>query len=213
MRRRRGNYSCTVATKPVALLYMYRSCLRVWILQANAEGGSIKNNSLERSCFLNSANMGSPALINGDMERVACIHNQQVLPELTYNPLACGGAPPEHPQSFLLESSMVPAAGPQTHFLPMPPPCYYHPPSEHSYFNQSSHHLQTAMMPPMQSLGTAEEGTLLHQLGGTAKVTSTQNHITIHIHACNNVYNTVYHLFLIKDMNIFYSHAVCLLFT
>ena len=143
--------------------------------------------------------MGSPALMDGDMEGVGCIHHQPVLPDLqAYNPLPYAGAPPEHPHPFLLDNGMVPM-GPQAQLLPGPPPCYYHMPPEYSFYSQSSHQLQTATLPPVQSLAMPEESTLLHQLGD-AKVTNTQNLIVIRKHIYQNIYTT---------RCIYYPHPRC----
>lgn len=58
------------------------------------------------------------------------------------------------------------------------------------------------MVPPIQSLGTAEEGTLLHQLG-TAKVKKyTKSHHNQY-GILQQFYNTV-HLFFINNVNPFF---------
>ena len=147
--------------------------------------------------------MGNPALMDGDMEAVGCIHHQAVLPDLqAYNPLPYAGAPPEHPHPFLLDNGMVPM-GPQAQLLPTPPPCYYHAPPEYSFYCQNSQQFQTAMLPPVQSLATPEESSLL-QLGD-AKVTSMQNPIVIRKHLYQNIYSTVHLLSLSRMLIIICS--------
>lgn len=146
-------------------------CTCVDGLQGAGEGESTKDSDQEMHSFLDSAGISSEVFFDGGMAGAPWTQHKSVLPELTYNFLpACGGAPPNQPQPFLLESRTVPvltsqgvsAEGPLPQFLHSPPSYFYQPPSEY-YYDQSSHHLQTAMVPPLQPVGVAHEGSLLHQ--------------------------------------------------